>query len=42
MQMWEAVSIITEADNILSDLHNSSHQAKAEFYDCFNIYSKYW
>ena len=40
MQISEAV--ISEGENILLDLHNSSHRAKAEFDNCFNIYSKYY
>ena len=29
-----------EADNTLRDLHNSSHETKAEFNNCFIIYLK--
>ena len=31
-----------ELDNILRDLHNSSHHTKAEFNNCFVIHSKYF
>ena len=29
-----------EADNTLQDLHNASHDTKAEFNNCFTIHSK--
>ena len=29
-----------KADNTLRDLHNSSHETKAEFNNCFIIYLK--
>ena len=32
----------TGADNSLRDLHNSSYDMKAEFNNCFVIYSKYF
>ena len=32
---------IAVVDNILRDLHNSSHHTKAEFNNCFIIHSKY-
>ena len=31
-----------EVDNILRDLQNSSYPTKAEFNNCFIIYSKYF
>ena len=31
-----------EVDNILRDLQNSSYSTKAEFNNCFIIYSKYF
>ena len=31
-----------EKDNTLRDLHNSSYHTKAEFSNCFIIYSKYF
>ena len=31
-----------EVDNALQDLHNSSYNTKAEFNNCFIIYSKYF
>ena len=31
-----------ELDNILRDLHNSSHHTKVEFNNCFVIHSKYF
>ena len=31
-----------EADNTFRDLHNSSYHTKAEFNNCFIIYSKYF
>ena len=31
-----------EVDNILQDLHNSSHRTKAEFNNSFIIHSKYF
>ena len=39
MEIEEGV-ITAEADNILRDLHNSSYDTKAEFNNCFIIYSK--
>ena len=31
-----------EVDNILRDLHNSSHSTKAKFNNCLIIHSKYF
>ena len=42
-QLWRsrrALSVEAEADNTLRDLHNSSHDTKAEFNNCFIIHSK--
>ena len=32
--------VISEVDNTLFDLHNSSCDTKAEFNDCFIVHSK--
>ena len=44
-ELWRSrrVSVsraLSEADNTLQDLHNSSYDTKAEFNNCFIIYSK--
>ena len=33
---------LKEMDNILQDLHNSSHHTATEFNNCFIIHSKYF
>ena len=41
--LWRIMEIeagVEEGDNNLRDLHNSSYDTKAEFNNCFIIYSK--
>ena len=37
-----SIELKAEVDNVLRDLHNSSHHTKAEFNNCFIILSKYF